>query len=79
MPTTPAPSTLDTTRCPLCGALNQCAMAAGASGIDDPPCWCTRVRIDRAQLARIPVAALGKACLCPACAAALLDAALTRE
>jgi len=33
-----------------------------------PPCWCTGVDIDPAQLARIPAAAVGVACLCPACA-----------
>lgn len=57
----------DPGRCPLCGAPNQCAMAAGANG---PPCWCTTVRFDAALLARIPAAARGKACLCPACAGA---------
>ena len=66
-----AAEAIDTTRCPLCGGSNQCVMAAGSSGIDDPPCWCTKVEIDRAQLARIPDAARYKACLCPACAAAL--------
>jgi hypothetical protein len=62
---------LDTTSCPLCGALNQCVMAAGKAGPGDPPCWCTKARIDRALLAQIPTAALNKACLCPACAASL--------
>jgi hypothetical protein len=62
---------LDTKRCPACGAANHCVMVAGAKGgVDEPPCWCTQVRIDRAQFARIPAAALNKACLCPACAAA---------
>lgn len=67
---------LDTTRCPICGASNHCVMAAGATGVDDPPCWCTRVRIDRAQLAHVPAVAHNKACLCPACAAALPSASL---
>lgn len=68
------PGTLDTTRCPLCGASNQCVMA-GSPGAADPslPCWCTQTTIDRAQLARIPAAARNRACLCPACAAAVPD------
>ena len=69
----PAPAdAVDPTRCPLCGASNQCVMA-GSPGAGDPalPCWCTQVTIERAQLARIPEAARNRACLCPACAAVL--------
>ena len=69
----PAPAgAVDRTRCPLCGASNQCVMA-GSPGAGDPalPCWCTQVTIERTQLARIPEAARNRACLCPACAAML--------
>ena len=55
--------------CPLCGRSNRCAMEQGrGTGEPQPPCWCTGVDIDPAQLARIPAAAVGVACLCPACA-----------
>lgn len=70
-----AGAALDTTRCPLCGAANRCVMAdpatrdaALARTLD---CWCSRARIDPAQLARVPLDAQRRACLCPACAAGL--------
>jgi hypothetical protein len=71
-PASPSSLVVDPTRCPLCGASNQCVMA-GSPGAGDPalPCWCTQVAFDRAQLARIPDAARNKACLCPACAVAV--------
>jgi hypothetical protein len=53
-------------RCPLCGGGNACAMAAG----DASPCWCLAAVFDEALLARVPPAARGRACICPACAAA---------
>jgi hypothetical protein len=54
-----------TDRCPLCGADNQCAMAAGQLS---EPCWCIEVTIDPAALAAVPEKARGRVCLCPACA-----------
>ncbi|MBE2263963.1 MAG: cysteine-rich CWC family protein [Burkholderiaceae bacterium] len=60
---------VDPSRCPLCGRSNRCAMELSrATDEPQPPCWCTGVDIDPAQLARIPAAAVGVACLCPACA-----------
>ena len=52
-------------RCPPCGAANGCALAAGAAVAD---CWCATVVVSAAALRRLPVAARGAACLCPACA-----------
>jgi Cysteine-rich CWC len=51
--------------CPVCGADNQCAMAAGDA---DQPCWCYSATISAEALAAIPEADVGRRCLCPACA-----------
>lgn len=60
----------DPTRCPLCGGPNACALAADgadrAAACTD--CWCTRVAIPAAVLARVPPIARGTACVCAACA-----------
>ncbi|MDR0214649.1 MAG: cysteine-rich CWC family protein [Comamonas sp.] len=55
----------DTSRCPLCGQANQCAISAGL-----PPesCWCMQTRVSQNALARLPSEARGKSCICPACA-----------
>ncbi|MBE7523234.1 MAG: cysteine-rich CWC family protein [Burkholderiales bacterium] len=55
----------DPARCPRCGAVNACAMAAG----DPRPCWCTRVVVPAALLDALPDDAKGVACLCAACIA----------
>ena len=55
----------DTTKCPLCGQDNQCAVAAGR---DPETCWCMSTTIDPEQLAAIPSEAQGKVCICSACA-----------
>ncbi|MEZ5739887.1 MAG: cysteine-rich CWC family protein [Burkholderiaceae bacterium] len=70
MPTTPSvPPAPDPARCPLCGQHNQCAMQK--KGPDESgPCWCVSTRFTPALLARLPPAALGKACICPRCARA---------
>ena len=67
-PSDAAGALLPVDRCPLCGGSNACAMAAGS----DPgsPCWCVDVEFDAALLARVPLAASGRACICAACAAA---------
>lgn len=68
----PQPPEVDPARCPLCGAPNRCAMeAARSTGQPQPDCWCTRVVIAPEVLARVPAAAVDRACLCPACAAGL--------
>jgi hypothetical protein len=56
---------MDTTRCPLCGKPNRCAVAQGG---DISACWCAAAIIDRETLAAIPVGPQQDACLCPACA-----------
>ncbi len=56
-------------RCPLCGQDNQCAMEVEkATGEKQPPCWCTKVDFSAELLARLPVEARHKACICEACA-----------
>jgi hypothetical protein len=65
------PAAVDTTRCPLCGGANTCAMeTARATGQPQPPCWCTQVSFSAELLARVPAAARNKACVCARCAAA---------
>jgi len=54
----------DTSRCPLCGA-NDCAMSSPAA--DQGPCWCFRVEIPPALLARVPAELRNRACICRRC------------
>ncbi|MCB1675072.1 MAG: cysteine-rich CWC family protein [Halioglobus sp.] len=51
-------------RCPLCGADNGCAMAAGHNVNG---CWCLRAVIDPQALAALPADDAGRRCLCSAC------------
>jgi len=44
--------------------------AQRATGIAQPPCWCTKVSISQGLLDRIPAAARHTACVCAACVAA---------
>ena len=55
----------DTTRCPLCGAPNECAVAAGR---DPNSCWCMTATMHPASIAAIPAEAQGRVCICAACA-----------
>jgi hypothetical protein len=55
----------DTSKCPLCGEQNQCAIAAGKR---HESCWCMSATMDPKALAAIPVEAHGKVCICPRCA-----------
>ncbi|MDB5871143.1 MAG: hypothetical protein JWQ07_585 [Ramlibacter sp.] len=65
----PLSNTLDPTRCPLCGQLNQCAMEVQqATGVEQPPCWCTQMDFTAELLDQLPVQARGKACICAGCA-----------
>jgi len=57
----------DTTRCPLCGGPNGCAMAQGAA---PETCWCMRTAIPESVLSRLPEAERGLRCICARCAAA---------
>ena len=54
---------VDPRRCPLCGELNECGIAAGAS-----TCWCFTTEIPPDVRDRIPPAARDLACVCRACA-----------
>lgn len=71
-----APTPVDPTRCPLCGADNRCAMELErATGQAQPPCWCTTTTFAPDLLARLPDAARDQACICAACVAAHQDIA----
>jgi hypothetical protein len=62
-------SATDPSRCPLCGTANQCANEVEkATGMAQPPCWCTSATFTPALLARIPPEARRVACVCAACA-----------
>jgi hypothetical protein len=62
---------VDPTRCPLCGKPNQCAMEVEhATGVKQPPCWCTQVKFDAELLSSVPEEARSVACICAACAQA---------
>ena len=52
--------------CPLCGAANECAVAA--SGDFATPCWCRGVTFTAELLATVPEGMKGRACICRACA-----------
>lgn len=57
--------TSDTSRCPLCGELNQCAVVAGR---DPESCWCMSATMSASALAAVPQEAQGKVCICERCA-----------
>ena len=60
-------SAIDPRRCPLCGQPNACAnQMAQATGQAPPPCWCTTATFTPELLARVPVQAQRKACICAA-------------
>ncbi|HMN22594.1 MAG TPA: cysteine-rich CWC family protein [Ottowia sp.] len=62
-------SPIDTARCPLCGAPNQCALAPAPGQPEaQAPCWCTGVEFDAGLLAQVPADARRLACICRACA-----------
>lgn len=63
------PQPVSPSACPLCGQPNACAMAARAPGEEAAtPCWCTTVTFTAELLARVPVHAQRKACICQTCA-----------
>ena len=54
--------------CPLCGQPNDCAMApTDGSAPGAQPCWCTREVFSNQLLQRLPIKALGQACICANC------------
>jgi hypothetical protein len=54
---------VDPLRCPLCGDVNACQVAAGRS-----KCWCFEMTVPVDVLARVPLDAQGVACVCRRCA-----------
>jgi len=66
----PDSSPVDPARCPLCGAVNACAMETErVTGIPQGPCWCMTARFGEALLQGIAAKARGLACICARCAA----------
>ncbi|MFP5423240.1 MAG: cysteine-rich CWC family protein [Gammaproteobacteria bacterium] len=59
----------DTTRCPCCGQLNQCAQADADAPVT--ACWCFSVPIAAEKLAELPPEQRNRSCLCPRCAQGL--------
>jgi hypothetical protein len=62
---------MDTTRCPICGNENECAMAANPGASE---CWCFTAQVSEDALKAIPEEARGQVCICPRCAAPLPSA-----
>jgi hypothetical protein len=42
-----------------------------AAGVAQPPCWCTQADFSQDLLEQLPAEALGRACICAACAQGL--------
>jgi hypothetical protein len=61
--TFPVTGAFDPARCPLCGEVNSCGMAAG-----DTECWCFTAKVPDEVLARLPDGARGVVCVCRKCA-----------
>jgi hypothetical protein len=55
----------DRTKCPLCGDVNECAIAAGK---DAESCWCMAVTMSPDVLKAIPPEARNRVCICARCA-----------
>ena len=58
-------STTNTNRCPLCGGPNDCQLCT--PNACKGPCWCARVEIPEALLARVPVDLRNSTCICRDC------------
>ncbi len=58
---------IDPCLCPLCGQLNQCAMACTPSAQAQAPCWCVREQFSAELLQQVPEPLKNKACICRAC------------
>ena len=54
---------IDASRCPICAEPNNCQLAAGRT-----QCWCFELPLPVHVVARVPVEALGVACVCEPCA-----------
>lgn len=61
---------IDPTHCPICQAVNDCAMEeARAKGVAPERCWCMDAEFKPEVLKLLPAEARGKACICAKCAA----------
>src|SRR5262245_61073381 len=58
-------TSIDASRCPLCGQPNDCQLCTAAAY--KGPCWCASAHITDELLARVPLAARNRACICRAC------------
>lgn len=56
---------LDAARCPLCGKPNECQRCTDAAY--KGPCWCDKIEIPDAVLARLPADLRDRACVCRNC------------
>jgi len=56
----------DAGRCPLCGQPNECQRCTEAAY--KGPCWCDKVEVPDAVLARVPAELRNRACVCRKCA-----------
>jgi hypothetical protein len=54
-----------TDSCPLCGRANDCQLCT--SNTYKGPCWCARVEIPEALLAKVPEQSRNKVCICHNC------------
>ncbi|MBS7809183.1 cysteine-rich CWC family protein [Variovorax sp. PCZ-1] len=64
-----ATSSINQSLCPLCGKVNQCAMEIEkVTGEKQPACWCVGMDFSVDLLAKLPLEAQGKACICANCA-----------
>ncbi|GLX13788.1 helicase [Pseudomonas straminea] len=68
---------MNTNLCPACGKLNNCAQAT--SGSEVTHCWCFEIEVKPQALQNLPLEALNRACLCPACAGAVREAASSKQ
>ena len=56
---------MDAGRCPLCGRPNDCQLCTTAAF--KGPCWCAKMEIPEALLARVPADLRNRACICRGC------------
>ena len=59
------PQFFNPSKCPLCGAANECQLCSPAT--HKGPCWCARVEMPEALLARVPENFRNRACICHRC------------
>ncbi len=59
------PQLFNPSQCPLCGAANECQRCSPAA--HKGACWCARVEMPEALLARVPENFRNRACICHRC------------